>query len=191
MATVMRWFALFVLAGGLIALSGGTTHAQETTTVPVGDVWFCNASFVNGVCETTITAGDTVVWDFGAGSLPHTTTACGASCDNPTGSPLWDSGVINDDSTFSQTFNDPGEYLYRCDVHPAQMRGRIVVEAAGAVETPTAAPDATVAPPSIGLPVGPDGGGRDIASSAAGAAAAAGALAIAFGGAAWYALRRR
>ena len=208
MSIAVRSLVLLVLAGGLIALPGGSASAEETVTIAVGDIWFCDSSFLNGVCETTITAGDTVAWDFGAGFLPHTTTDCGADCDNPSSSPLWDSDIITDDSTYSRTFSEPGAYLYLCTVHPIQMRGRIIVEAA-AVETPTgddptpdsgtSTPDGdaagdtadTIVPPADGLPVAPGGGSGASTSAIAVAAAAAGALAVGLGGAGWHALRRR
>jgi hypothetical protein len=75
-----------------------------------------------------------VVWDFTGAALPHTTTDCGASCSNPTTSPLWDSGLIttsSPDRTFEFTFTEPGTYLYFCEVHPTAQLGRIVVNAAG------------------------------------------------------------
>ncbi len=105
----------------------------DSTTIQVGDIWFCNTTFENGVCETTISAGDTVVWDFDGTIQPHTTTACGASCDGPTASPLWDSGLIGAGSTFEYTFTEPGTFLYYCQVHPFLQRGRIIVQVAGAV----------------------------------------------------------
>lgn len=107
------------------------TPGPSTVTVPVGDIWFCGPSFANGVvCETKINVGDTVVWDFTGAVAPHTTTHCGSSCDNPTNSPLWDSGVISTtsaDRTFEYTFTQPGTYPYLCEVHSAAQRGRIVV----------------------------------------------------------------
>ena len=114
----------------LPAIFATPAAAQQTANVAVGDIWFCDSSFSNGICNTQITAGDTVVWDFGSGNLPHTATECGASCDTPTGTPLWDSGVLQGSGTFSHTFNTPGTFLYVCQVHPFQMRGEIVVQAA-------------------------------------------------------------
>ena len=105
-----------------------TATAQETAGVAVGDIWFCNVSFYLGVCETTISVGDTVSWDFGPALLPHTTTDCGADCDDPTATPLWDSGLVVDGSTFEFTFDTPGTYLYYCAVHPTLQRGRIIVQ---------------------------------------------------------------
>ncbi len=134
---------LLALAIGLLATQSGLAAAEEA--IPVGDVWFCDSSFQDGVCETTITAGETVVWDLGGASLPHTTTHCGADCDNPTDLPLWDSGIIDDGGSFQFTFSEPGTYLYRCNVHPIQMRGQIVVEA------PAAEPTATETAPAVDL----------------------------------------
>ena len=128
-----------LLFAALPAIFATPAAAQQTANVAVGDIWFCDSSFSNGICNTQITAGDTVVWDFGSGNLPHTATECGASCDTPTGTPLWDSGVLQGSGTFSHTFNTPGTFLYVCQVHPFQMRGEIVVQAA---QQPTSTPDA-------------------------------------------------
>ena len=96
-------------------------------------------------CETTIAQGDTIVWDFSGATLPHTARECGASCDSPTMTPLWDSGLISDGSSFQFTFNQPGTFLYRCEVHPSLMRGRIVVQG-GPQPTPTATPPVPATP---------------------------------------------
>jgi len=50
--------------------------------------------------------------------------------------PLWSSGFITDASTFEFTFDQAGTYLYRCEVHPIEMRGRIIVQG-GPAPTPT------------------------------------------------------
>lgn len=135
MSLLVRTALFFGIIGALVALpSGGSASAQLALNVSVGDLWFCDASFQGGVCETTISAGDTISWDFSAAALPHTTTACGADCDSPTDTPGWDSGIINDGSSFQYTFDEPGTYLYRCNVHPTIMRGQIVVEAAAEPE---------------------------------------------------------
>ena len=118
----------------LFALSLSSASAA-TATIAVGDVWYCDSSYQFQVCETAISAGDTVVWDFSGANLPHTVTECGASCDTPSGSPLWDSGIVSDGS-FSFTITEPGTYRYYCEVHPAQQRGRIIVTAVE--EEPTA-----------------------------------------------------
>ncbi|KKL06650.1 hypothetical protein LCGC14_2593910 [marine sediment metagenome] len=109
--------------------------AQEVTTVAVGDFFFCDPSLSPEACVITVDAGDTVVWDYLSGIVGHTVTHCGDSCDFPTENPLWDSGALAPNERFSFTFDTPGTYIYRCDLHPLAMRATIVVEAA---PTPTA-----------------------------------------------------
>ncbi len=126
-----------------------SARAQETTTIQVDDNWFCGPSFQNGVCDTVISVGDTVAWDFSGAMAPHTTTDCGESCDTPTTTPLWDSGLITDGSTSEFTFSQAGTYRYYCEVHPTVMRGRVIVQGSGSEPTATAAstpaPTATAA----------------------------------------------
>jgi len=115
--------------------------APQTHTIAVDDTWFCDLQFQNGVCETAVDVGDTVRWDFSGAALTHSTTECGASCGMPTMTPLWDSGLISPASPsrmFQRTFDEAGVYLYRCQVHPLQMRGRIVV--GGDLPTPPGPP---------------------------------------------------
>lgn len=105
--------------------------SPDVETVAVGDSYFCDPSFQEDVCDTTIDPGMTVQWDFGTSDLPHTVTECGETCEDPTASPLFDSGVIDDGSTFEFTFDTPGTYLYYCVIHPQQHRGRIIVLSLG------------------------------------------------------------
>jgi plastocyanin len=71
--------------------------------------------------ELTVTAGSTVVWTQND-DLPHTVTADDGS---------FNSGTLDMGDTFSQTFNEPGEYPYYCEFHggPAGsgMSGVIIV----------------------------------------------------------------
>ena len=123
------------------------------TTIQVGDIWFCDESFRAGVCETTIGVGETIVWDFAGANQPHTTTECGADCDEPSDSPLWDSSLILDGSTFEYTFNEPGTFLYYCQVHPFLQRGTIIVQGGASTATPEQ-PTSTTMPPTA-TPVPP------------------------------------
>jgi len=131
-----RFLVLAATVGvALAACAPGAVGAQTTTTVQMGDLWFCDPSFQNGVCETTVTAGDTVEWVW-VGSQPHTTTECAGDLDS-CGSPhLWDSPVQTG-GTFSFTFDAPGAFLYRCQVHLFEMRGVITVLAPQPTPTPT------------------------------------------------------
>ena len=134
--------ALSLIAVASVAFSGGSdAGAQSSVTIGVGDVWFCDPSFQNGVCETTVTAGDPVEWQW-VGSAPHTTTHCADDFTNCGGPREWDSSPETTSGTFSHTFGpeDAGKtFLYRCQVHPLQMRGQITVVAPQA-PTPTPTP---------------------------------------------------
>jgi len=139
--------ALLPLVIGAVAFwhSGRDASAQTTTTVNVGDFWFCNASFSNGVCDKNVTVGDTVMWQW-MGSAPHTVTQCDSTfttCPPPGG---FDSGTMTS-GTFSQTFNTPGSFEYRCNIHTSLMRGRVNVAAAQqATPTATAGPTTSTGP---------------------------------------------
>lgn len=140
---VIAGISLIALAG--FALSGGSgAHAQSTITIQVGDIWFCDSSFQNGVCETTVNAGDTVEWQW-VGSASHTTTECAGDlvfCPQPH---LWDSPARTS-GTFSFTFDSPGSFLYRCQIHPFTMSGAITVLATEPTATPAPTPTPQLSP---------------------------------------------
>ena len=148
--------ALLLAALGLALLAAaavwfdtlGETSADSETTVQGGDLWFCGPSFQGGVCQTTVSAGDTVQWQW-TGQSAHTSTECAGNLDTCPQPHLWDSGSPKSSGTFSFTFNSPGTYVYRCQVHTAQMRGRVIV-LAPATPTPTPSPTQTTASPSPG-----------------------------------------
>ena len=123
------------LSGSVLMASDSASAA--TKTVAVGDIYYCNESFSGGVCTTTIAAGDTVVWNFSGADIAHTVTECGASCTRPTGSPLFDSGVVQSGGeTFQYTFGTAGTYNYYCQIHAFDQQGKIVVQQAGAATAP-------------------------------------------------------
>ena len=141
----------FVIAAALLVVAGEragavepgvncATYDGETCVVAIGDIYFCEALYTKDVCPTSISAGDTVRWDYPSeGIFFHTTTECGQDCDAPTETPLWDSDRLMPGESFERTFTEPGNYFYYCTVHPSQ-RGMIrVLEGAGA-PTPTATP---------------------------------------------------
>jgi len=131
----------------LIAVSAvGLAQDQPTTGIPVGDFFFCERSN-EGVCETAISSGDTVVWDYAEGSAGHTVTFCGDSCDEPTDAPLFDSGKLLAGETFSFTFDEPGEHLYYCEFHPIAMRGSVLVQPSPTSTDETLVPSQTPTPP--------------------------------------------
>ncbi len=141
--------ALLLLATGvLVAFWLGQTQAA-TTTVPIGGnnaiygpFWYCDAAHSGVVCTTTIAAGDTVTWQNNT-SVYHTSTECDGVCGTIPGSPIWDSGLIAPSGSYSRQFNAVGTFNYQCNVHPTQMKGQIVVQAAGPTATVTSTPQAT------------------------------------------------
>jgi len=69
---------------------------------------------------TTIGVGDTVKWTW-EDALSHTITHQDLN-------PVFDSGILPAGSTFSHTFNNPGEFYYACNIHgPFSMDGTIMV----------------------------------------------------------------
>ena len=155
--------AALALTGALLWLHFGPTSTPTATAatfqIAVGDNWFCNSSFQNGNCVTQINVGDEVtwVWDLsGTTYLSHTTTECGASCDSPTTTPLWDSSPARSSGSFPFTFNQPGTYLYMCTVHGPAMSGTIIVNGDPTpILPPPPSPTATPTPPTLPPPPPP------------------------------------
>ena len=154
---------LIALVATVVLPAGHETLAQSTTTIEVGDFYFCAPSFQDGVCETIVNAGDTVEWQF-TGAEMHSTTECSDDLDTCSGPHLWDSPLA-DSGSFSYTFDTPGAYLYRCQAHTFEMRGQVTVLAAAAQPTPTsqaspqASAPAATATPAAQPEVVPSGGG--------------------------------
>jgi plastocyanin len=116
--------------------------AAAEVSVEAGNNYFCSSTFEFGLCETAVTAGDTVTWTLSGGV--HTVTLCDESFTQCPPAGGWDSGVLEAGDSYSQTFAAPGSYPYYCALHPSDMRGRIAVTAA--TPSPTAAPSATPTP---------------------------------------------
>ena len=143
--------ALLALAGALLISPGPASAA--TTTIATGDLWFCDSSFEGGVCTTMISAGGTVTWDFSGATATHTSTS---------DSSMWDSGYEMPGGSFQFTFTQAGSFPYHCNIHPQQMKGVIVVQAAPTSTSPPAGqtPAAGVTPAatrSAPLPVAGQG----------------------------------
>ncbi len=126
-------------------------RAQTATVIEVGDFWFCDSSFQNGVCETTVSVGDTVQWQC-VGSGSHTTTECGGDLDACSQPHLWDSPVQTSGGTFSFAFDSAGSFVYRCQVHPSVMRGRVTVIGGQPTATPSATPTPSPEPSAAATP---------------------------------------
>ena len=90
--------------------------------------------------DVTIQVGDTVQWNWAANG--HSSTS--GTPDHPDG--LWDSGILNNGATFTQTFLTAGDFSYYCSPHGSccGMIGSVTVAA------PTPTPSPTPPLPLIG-----------------------------------------
>jgi hypothetical protein len=134
-----------VLALAIVAAIGLRPASASTVSVDGGNNYFCSGAFDGGICETDVTAGDTVTWTIVGGM--HTVTLCNddfSECPPAAGG--WDSGLISKNAVYSQTFASPGTYAYRCELHPSEMKGKIVVAAVTPSPTPVATAEPTNAP---------------------------------------------
>lgn len=126
---------LMIACGSLLALPLGSASAATINIAvagTIGQYWFCNSSYQNGICPTTVNVGDTVQWNFnGDFYSAHSTRHCSDGCDGtPSGTPLWDAPIAAV-QTYSYTFTTPGSYPYQCEVHPLDMQGVVTVVAGG------------------------------------------------------------
>ena len=87
-------------------------HASATKRVKVGDLFFKKS-------RITIQSGDTVKWTW-VGELPHDVTV--------TKGPRKFHSKTQTSGKYSKKLRKRGTYRYICSVHPADMKGRIVVE---------------------------------------------------------------
>ena len=126
-----------VLAAVVVTLAGcstveptmnsGDMHAtkhpddkQTTQTVPQaenGEVIVVIQDFVFKPAELTLTPGTKVTW-VNKDEAPHTATSIDKK---------FNSGGLDTVDKFSFVFNDKGEYLYFCALHP-QMKATITVK---------------------------------------------------------------
>ena len=94
----------------------------------------------------TINVGDTLTWTVTESiNEPHSVTS-GTPQDS---GKVFDSGTAGSNNSFNlrdigqtyeNTFNEPGEYLYYCVIHPVEMTGKVVVLAEGASPPPSVEP---------------------------------------------------
>lgn len=169
-----RRLALFLM----FSLTAGQAQAA-TRIVQVGPGGtFTFQDTVSGTSTTTITAGDTVQWDWLTGF--HSTTRA-------VGPETWDSGVHPVPFSFSRVFSIPGTYSYICTVHVLfGMTGTVIVQPA-ATPTPTFTPTPPGAATATPAPTATPGPGLVIPAASPWALAI---LAVAFVGIGFFLLRR-
>src|SRR5437867_12962923 len=97
--------SLLVLSA--LALMSGSGARAATTTIDVGDEWYCNpgdsacmmTNLGNIDVTTNISVGDTVTWNW-VGSLQHTVTQCDATFTTCPSAGGFDSGTQSNGATF-------------------------------------------------------------------------------------------
>jgi len=144
-----------VLCAALLAsalLSGSGVSAADTT-IDASNLYFCAPALQGAVCETTISAGDTVTWQIVLGS--HTVTECNDTFTVCPPAGGFDSGFLSGGATFAHQFNSTGGFEYWCALHPSLMRGRIIVQQAAPTPSPSPTP-----PPGSTPPLPPAVGGK-------------------------------
>lgn len=109
----------------------GITGLTTLTGCPTGESPGANQVFMRAIAfdpmVITITAGETVTWT-NMDLVPHTATS-GNPGDADLGS-IFRSALLPLGQTFTYTFNDVGDFVYYCEVHPIMMRdARVIVEA--------------------------------------------------------------
>jgi plastocyanin len=105
-------YAMITVAAGLFLGRHEIAAAMEKSAVVID-----NFSF--GPNALTVTAGTTVTWT-NKDDEPHTVVS---DADKP----LFKSGALDTDDSFSFTFDKPGTYKYFCSIHP-RMQGTITVQ---------------------------------------------------------------
>lgn len=112
-AVYVKLFLLVLITG---ALSSGCSKSNNTTTTQGGNEVFIQ-DFAFSPSTITVSVNATVTWTNKDG-VAHTVTS-----DNS----LFDSGNINNGSTYSRQFTTAGTFNYHCTIHP-MMLGKVIVQ---------------------------------------------------------------
>jgi len=137
---------LVVVAGIAATIPAAFAAEVEVNNAPGSSVPGCeetNECFIPGV--VTIAIGDTVTW-VNDDTAAHTTTSGSVDTGGPDGN--WDSSLVMVGQSFSNTFDEAGEYPYFCMVHP-WMAGMVIVGEAMAEE------EAMMSGVNLGLDIDP------------------------------------
>lgn len=139
MITVVAIVAVILVSGYLLTeyLPVSPPAAPSTPNVVIWNGVGCagtqNCGFVPNV--RTVANGTTVTWTNNGGMI-HTITTCDASHSVPQCPAMDASGLDSLDanvgagSSYSHTFNKPGDYFYYCSPHP-WMQAEIIVQGPG------------------------------------------------------------
>ena len=119
-----RRHALALLMGGIFALSLGAGLALAAD--PSVKITETNEKYSFTPQAITVALGSSLTWT-NATDKPHTITADDGS---------FDSGTVDENKTYSQTFSTAGTIAYHCTIH-TYMTGTITVLAGGLTPPPT------------------------------------------------------
>jgi plastocyanin len=109
--------------GSESATAGGDDTSTATPlAVAAGAGGVTMADFSFTPATITVSVGDTVTWSNSGPDERHTATADDGS---------FDTGEVAVGSSASHTFTEAGTFAYTCSLHPDQMSGTVIVEAAG------------------------------------------------------------
>ena len=124
---------------GLVALVAGGSAAS----VAAADTGVSVVDFAFEPAEVTIALGDSVTWTVTRAEDPHTVS--------PIDSPgaFETSSFLREGDRFAVTFVQPGTYRYLCMIHPEDMEGIVVVQAAHPTAGPTAPPTLSGSPAAV------------------------------------------
>lgn len=136
---VIGGLVLFVVSGLAMALPAASAQSTVTVSMPIGAGVGPSAApgYSPGNITVVIGVNNTVVWtnnDTNNGGTDHTVTSKSV----PAGAASFDSGIMKEGATFSQTFTVPGTYEYHCTIH-SWMQGSVIVLASTSSTTHTTA----------------------------------------------------
>lgn len=109
---------LFVLTScGGSKSSNNSTNPTSSGNTPVMAASVSIANFAFSPATVHVKVGGTVTWT-NKDATPHTATDLNGS---------FDSGSLNTDQTFKQTFSTAGTYTYHCTIHSMMPNATVVV----------------------------------------------------------------
>ncbi len=104
-----------LLLGGLLSAPAGAVN----TRVSISDFQWSK--------EPTIDLGESVTWDWIGPDLQHSVTGQAPNATQWDSAPGIPSPRANLGDSFTVTFDQPGQYLFVCKLHPQAVRGTVTV----------------------------------------------------------------
>jgi len=130
---VASGLVLLIVSGMAMALPVANAQTTVVVNIPAGAGVGPSAAPGFSPQNVTVVIGvnNTVMWtnnDTNNGGTDHTVTSSSV----PSGAAAFDSGIMKEGATFTQTFMTPGTYEYHCSIH-SWMKGSVVVLPASSV----------------------------------------------------------